>query len=75
MNDNIFEAKNLKVHYKIKKSFGKGKAKILKAVDGIDLEIKEGEILALVGESGSGKTTTGKALLQLVPWNWEKAPK
>lgn len=67
MSVNIFEAKNLKVYYKVKKSFGAGKAKILKAVDGIDLEIREGEVLALVGESGSGKTTTGKALLQLVP--------
>lgn len=67
MNHNIFEVKNLKVIFKMKKTFGKGPAKILKAVDGIDLEIKEGEILSLVGESGSGKTTTGKALLQLVP--------
>jgi oligopeptide/dipeptide ABC transporter ATP-binding protein len=67
VNHNIFEVKNLKVIFKMKKTFGKGPAKILKAVDGIDLEIKEGEILSLVGESGSGKTTTGKALLQLVP--------
>jgi peptide/nickel transport system ATP-binding protein len=64
---NIFEVKNLKVTFKMKKTFGKGPAKILKAVDGIDIEIKEGEILSLVGESGSGKTTTGKALLQLLP--------
>jgi peptide/nickel transport system ATP-binding protein len=67
VSHNIFEVKNLKVTFKMKKTFGKGPAKILKAVDGIDLEIKEGEILSLVGESGSGKTTTGKALLQLVP--------
>jgi peptide/nickel transport system ATP-binding protein len=67
MSHNIFEVHNLKVTFKMKKSFGKGPAKTLKAVDGIDLEIKEGEILSLVGESGSGKTTTGKALLQLVP--------
>lgn len=67
MSHNIFEAQNLKVSFKMKKAFGKGPAKILKAVDGIDIEIKEGEILSLVGESGSGKTTTGKALLQLVP--------
>lgn len=67
MSHNIFEVKNLKVSFKMKKGFGKGTAKILKAVDGIDIEIKEGEILSLVGESGSGKTTTGKALLQLVP--------
>jgi peptide/nickel transport system ATP-binding protein len=67
MSHNIFEVQNLKVTFKIKKAFGKGPAKTLKAVDGINIEIKEGEILSLVGESGSGKTTTGKALLQLVP--------
>jgi peptide/nickel transport system ATP-binding protein len=39
----------------------------VRAVDGIDLEIRRGEVLGLVGESGSGKTTLGKALLGLVP--------
>jgi peptide/nickel transport system ATP-binding protein len=37
-----------------------------KAVDGVDLEVYEGETLALVGESGSGKTTLSKAVLQLL---------
>ena len=39
----------------------------VRAVDGIDLQIRRGEIVGLVGESGSGKTTFGKALLGLVP--------
>jgi peptide/nickel transport system ATP-binding protein len=38
----------------------------VRAVDGIDLEIKEGETLSLVGESGSGKTTTGRLVLRLL---------
>lgn len=42
------------------------RAGILKAVDGIDLEVSEGEILGLVGESGSGKSITGFSLLGLV---------
>ena len=40
-----------------------------RAVDGLDLELKEGEILALVGESGCGKSTTALSILQLLPRN------
>jgi ABC-type oligopeptide transport system ATPase subunit len=39
---------------------------ILRAVDGVDLTINQGEIFGLVGESGSGKTTLGRCLLRLV---------
>ena len=38
----------------------------VKAVDGITLDIRRGEILSLVGESGSGKTTVGRAILRLL---------
>ncbi len=39
---------------------------LVKAVDGIDLEIFSGEIFGIIGESGSGKSTTGRAILQLI---------
>jgi oligopeptide/dipeptide ABC transporter ATP-binding protein len=38
---------------------------VVRAVDGIDLELRRGEVLALVGESGSGKTTTGRVIVKL----------
>jgi peptide/nickel transport system ATP-binding protein len=41
--------------------------KIVHAVNGVSLEIKKGETLALVGETGAGKTTIAKAILRILP--------
>ena len=62
----ILEAKDLKVWFPIKRGFMRRVVGHIKAVDGIDLAVKEGQTLGVVGESGSGKTTLGLALLRLV---------
>ena len=70
MAEKLLEVKDLKVYFEMKKGLATsifGKPEILKAVDGVSFTIDRGEILSLVGESGSGKTTTGKAVLQLIP--------
>ncbi len=50
-----------------KKRLLDGAPKIVKAVDGIDIRINEGETLGLVGESGCGKSTLGRTILGLLP--------
>ena len=62
----ILEARDLKVWFPIKRGFMRRVVGHIKAVDGIDLAVKEGQTLGVVGESGSGKTTLGLALLRLV---------
>ncbi len=56
---------DLRVHFPVRRGIGGPKA-VVRAVDGISLEVATGETLGLVGESGSGKTTLGRAMLRLV---------
>lgn len=65
MAENLIEIKNLCKHFKIKSSFLNRNPKVLKAVDGVSLEIKKGETLGLVGESGCGKTSFGRTIVKL----------
>jgi len=65
----LLRLENLSVHFPIRGGLldailrrGRG---VIRAVDGIDLSIRRGEVLALVGESGSGKTTTGRVVVKL----------
>jgi len=62
----LIEVRGLRVYFPIKKGLLKKTVGYVKAVDGVDLVIRKGQIFALVGESGCGKTTFGKGLLQLV---------
>ncbi|MFO7952754.1 MAG: ATP-binding cassette domain-containing protein [Bacillota bacterium] len=59
----LMSVRNLKMHYPIKKVDSFTKYDLLKAVDGINFDLYEGETLGLVGESGCGKSTTRKLLL------------
>jgi peptide/nickel transport system ATP-binding protein len=60
----LLEVKGLKKHYPIEKGFFKKVVGQVKAVDGVNFFIREGETLGLVGESGCGKTTTGRLILR-----------
>jgi oligopeptide/dipeptide ABC transporter ATP-binding protein len=66
MSEPIIKLEGLKKHFNTTTggAFNKKKA-ILKAVDGIDLEVFPGETIGLVGESGCGKTTAGRTILKL----------
>ena len=56
----------LEVHFPIRRGVLKRTVGQVRAVDGVDLRIHRGQILALVGESGCGKTTLARAVLRLV---------
>jgi oligopeptide transport system ATP-binding protein len=62
----ILKVRELKVHFPVKRGLiFQRTVGVVKAVDGVDIEINHGETLGLVGESGSGKTTLGRAILRL----------
>lgn len=63
----LLRVRDLKVYYPIKKGMLRRVVGHVKAVDGISFDVYRGQTLGLVGESGCGKTTTGRALLRLVP--------
>lgn len=61
----ILSVNNLKVHFPGKRKFGQPQ-RWIRAIDGINFDVKEGETLGLVGESGCGKSTTARAILNLI---------
>jgi len=61
----VVEGRDIKVHFPIRKGLLKRAVDYVKAVDGIDVTVREGHTVGVVGESGSGKTTLGMALLRL----------
>ena len=63
----LLRVENLKVYYPIKHGLLRRTVGYVKAVDGISFNVYKGQTLGLVGESGCGKTTTGRAILRLLP--------
>jgi peptide/nickel transport system ATP-binding protein len=64
----MLTVRDLRVHFPITSGvlFDR-KVGVVRAVDGVDLDVAQGATLGLVGESGCGKSTVGKAILRLVP--------
>ena len=66
ISEALVRLEGLEVHFPIRQGVLKRTVGHVRAVDGVDLHIRRGQILALVGESGCGKTTLGRAVLRLV---------
>ncbi len=68
MSEPILELHDLKTHFPVHAGFFfRRQTGTVKAVDGVSLTLRRGEVLGLVGESGCGKSTLARTVLQLVP--------
>ncbi len=66
MSDDLLTVRDLVKHFKLDPKGVFGTPPLLRAVDGIDLDVARGETLGLVGESGCGKSTTARLILRLI---------
>ena len=64
MPDHLLKVRELSVNFSVPSSFF-GKKQHIRALDGIDFDVRAGEVLGLVGESGCGKSTLGRVIVRL----------
>ena len=62
----LLEIRNLKKHFPLGDGLFSRNKGAVKAVDGVNLDVNEGETVGLVGESGCGKSTLGRTILRLI---------
>jgi peptide/nickel transport system ATP-binding protein len=67
----VVEVRDLVVRFDITGGILQRPVRRVHAVEGVSFTLAQGETLALVGESGCGKSTTGRALMNLIPWRGE----
>jgi oligopeptide/dipeptide ABC transporter ATP-binding protein len=65
-NGVLLDVRDLRKYFPIRRGFFSRVAGYVKAIDGVSLAVRRGEVLGLVGESGCGKTTLARAILRLV---------
>jgi len=66
-SDVLLEVRDLVTHFPVRRGLLRRTVGYVRAVDGVSFAIPSGRTLGLVGESGCGKTTTGRAILRLIP--------
>lgn len=66
MSTPLLQVRDLTMHFPVRSGLFGRKTGVVRAVDGVSLDVMPGETLGIVGESGCGKTTLGRAILRLI---------